>query len=285
MRGNLLSGLFVLALWGVAAGAFAGPLSGARGGESKAEREAMRGAGARALSRKSTSDGFPWRGRLKNGVVLAESPYVAYTGEYRAGGHFYGTWELVQLLERAAYRVAKKHPGSKLYVGELSKERGGTISGHGSHQNGRDVDLAFYMLDAGGEQVVPYAFANFDGNGKARAPNKGLRFDDAKNWDLIAKLVTDGDARVQYIFVADPIKRRILAEGERRGAAPSVLRRAREVMVQPATGHPHRNHFHVRIYCPPDDRPSCKDRAPFHPWYPGEAPTVASDETQLASNP
>ena len=259
----------------------ASPLSA----ESKTDREALRGQGARLLPRKSASTGYPWKGRLKDGVRLEESKYIGITGEYRAGGHFYGTWELVQLLERAAFRVAKKHPGSKLYVGELSKQRGGAISGHGSHQNGRDVDLAFYMLDAKGQQVVPYAFANFDGNGFARAPNKGLRFDDAKNWDLVARLVTDGDARVQYIFVADPIKRRILAEGERRGASPSVLRRAREVMVQPAKGHPHRNHFHVRIYCPPDDRPTCRDRAPFHPWYPGELPEQGGARTELAANP
>ncbi|MCX7809148.1 MAG: hypothetical protein N2515_11135, partial [Deltaproteobacteria bacterium] len=47
-----------------------------------------------------------------------------------------------------------------------------------------------------------------------------------------------------------------------------VIERAQSVMVQPSHGHPHRNHFHVRIYCAPDDRPFCQDSAPFHPWYP-----------------
>jgi len=43
------------------------------------------------------------------------------------------------------------------------------------------------------------------------------------------------------------------------------------VMSQPRH-HPHRNHFHVRIYCNPHERPGCRDRAPFHSWYPGRPP-------------
>jgi hypothetical protein len=38
-------------------------------------------------------------------------------------------------------------------------------------------------------------------------------------------------------------------------------------MVQPKRGHKHANHFHVRIYCPADDRPHCRDSAPYWPWY------------------
>lgn len=235
-------------------------------------RDEGRGPGARSLSRKSASAGYPWQGRLKNGVKVTESEYLRYTGEYAKGGNFYGTWELVQLLERAAYRVWRKHPGAKLSIGELSASRGGMIGGHNSHRNGRDADIAFYMLDAAGKPVSPFGFATFDANGMARAPNAGLRFDDARNWELVSRLVTDGEARVQYLFVANALKERLLREGAKRGASTSVLARAREVMVQPKGTNPHRNHFHVRIYCPPGDRPSCRDRAPFHAWYPGTPP-------------
>ena len=237
-------------------------------GETRAERERYRGPGARALPRSSRSLGLPWRGRLRNGVKLEESTYVRYTGEYAPRGNFWGTWELVQLLERAAYRVSRRVPGAKLSVGELSAQEGGDIADHGSHENGRDADIAFYMLDGRGRPVEPFAFADFGADGMARAPNEGLRFDDARNWELVAKLVADGDARVQFIFVASDIERRLLAEGARRGAPGVVLSRAEAVMVQPS-GHPHRNHFHVRIYCSPSDRPACRDVAPFHPWYPG----------------
>ena len=54
-----------------------------------------------------------------------------------------------------------------------------------------------------------------------------LRFDDARNWELIGKLVADGDARVQHIFVSNALKRRLLREGRRRGAPASVLNSTR----------------------------------------------------------
>ncbi len=108
-----------------------------------------------------------------------------------------------------------------------------------------------------------------------RGANAGLRFDDRRNYELVAKLVTDGDARVQYIFVANTLKRRLLAEAERRHAPRVIVERMEQVLIQPAGGNPHRNHFHVRIYCPPADRPACQDRPPFHAWYPGRPPIPA----------
>ena len=177
---------------------------------------------------------------------------------------------------RAADRVATRVPGARLSVGELSGPRGGRIDGHRSHQNGRDVDIAFYMLDAAGRPYDPYGFAAFDRHGHGLTPNESLTFDDRRNYELLARLVSDPDARVQYVFVADTLKNRILREARRRRASERVLTRLEAVMVQPSHGHPHRNHFHVRIYCPPADRPRCEDREPFHAWYPGEPPVIAA---------
>src|SRR5690606_23916438 len=98
------------------------------------------GPGVPELSRKSRSIGYPFDGRLEHGVLLRETPFVRYTPEYARDGRFYGTWELVQLLHRAAHRVATRVPGARLSVGELSKQGGGRVPGHHSHQNGRDVD-------------------------------------------------------------------------------------------------------------------------------------------------
>ena len=78
----------------------------------------------------------------------------------------------------------------------------------------------------------------------------------------------DPEARVQYVFVAHGIEQRLVAEGRRRGFSPSVIDRAARVMVQPAGNHPHRNHFHVRIYCSLASGETCRDRAPFHAWAP-----------------
>lgn len=226
----------------------------------------------RARAPQSRSVGLPWDGRLRDAAQLAESDFVHRAGEYAPGGNFWATQELVQLIERAARVVQRRVPGARLTVGELSKRSGGDLDGHGSHENGRDVDIAFYMLDGAGQPYVPFAFAEFDAQGRGKAPNEGLRFDDTRNWELVARLVADPDARVQYIFVGSALRARLLAEGRRRGATRSVLARAESVLVQPARGHPHRNHFHVRIFCDPSDRPQCVDRSPFWPWYPGIAP-------------
>lgn len=228
----------------------------------------------RATTPPSQSIGMPFRGSLRHGVLLAESEHLRYAGEYAPGGHFYGTDELVNLLQRASAYVARRVPGARLSIGELSGAHGGLIPGHLSHRNGRDVDISFYMLNAAGDPYDPFAFANFDRNGHGLAPNESLRFDDIRNWELISRLVTDPDARVQYIFVARTLRARLLATAQRRHASPRAIHRAEVVLMQPTHGHPHRNHFHVRIYCAPADRPACEDREPFHAWYPGTPPSA-----------
>lgn len=247
---------------------------GAAGASTGRSGRASAGRPRRGRRPNSTSIGLAFHGRLQRGVLLEESANVRYAGEYRAGGNFFGTAELVALIEAAAAHVARRLPGARLSVGELSRRTGGALSGHRSHQNGRDVDIAFYMRDGRGRPYAPFAFASFDRNGHGLAPNEGLVFDDERNWELIARLVSDADARVQFVFVAETLKQRLLRAGRRRRAPGRVLARAEAVMVQPTHGHPHRNHFHVRIYCPPGDRPRCEDREPFHAWYPGSPPTA-----------
>jgi len=220
---------------------------------------------------RSRSVGLPWRGRLQRGVRLRESSEIRFVTEYVPRGHQWATWQLVQLLERAAERVERRLPGARLAIGEMSSQHGGHIDGHRSHQSGRDVDVGFYMTDARGNPYDAYAFAEFGADGHGRGANRMLRFDDARNWELVGKLVADGDARVQHIFVSNALERRLLREGRRRRAPASVLARAARVMSQPGH-HAHANHFHVRVYCNPHERPRCEDRGPFHGWYPGRPP-------------
>ena len=224
---------------------------------------------------RSRSLDYVWDGRLQRGMRLNASHYVHHVGEYVRHGHFYGTWELVQLIERAARRGAFRLPGAKLSTGELSRQGGGAIGGHRSHRNGRDADIGFYMTGPDGQPRLAHRFIAFDRYGRGRPPYQSLRFDDARNWELIAKLVADADARVQYIFVEGGLRARLLAEGRRQGAPRSLLARAGAVLTVPDEGHPHDNHFHVRIYCSPSDRPRCRDRGPYWPWYPGPLPSPA----------
>jgi penicillin-insensitive murein endopeptidase len=227
---------------------------------------------------RSRSLGYPWQGQLLRGLRLRESRYIRYVPEYVPAGRFYGTWQLAQLIERAARRVAFRLPGARLSLGELSGKEGGDIGGHNSHESGRDADLGFFMTRADGKPYAGQSFVQFDAHGRALAPNGGLRFDDARNWELVAKLVDDSDARVQYIFVAHGIRQRLLHEAARRKAPADLVSRAAAVLVEPAHGNPHRSHFHVRIYCPPADRPSCLDVGPYWAWYPN-APMLPGEPT------
>ncbi len=43
----------------------------------------------------------------------------------------------------------------------------------------------------------------------------------------------------------------------------------------------HDNHFHVRIYCPVNDRSHCQDSAPYWPWYDGAPPGGHYEELPL----
>jgi penicillin-insensitive murein DD-endopeptidase len=74
------------------------------------------------------------------------------------------------------------------------------------------------------------------------------------------------------VFVAPSLRQLLLDEGRRLKAPQVMLERAARVMVRPSDKHPHDNHFHVRIYCGPNERPKCADAAPFWPWYPGVPP-------------
>lgn len=237
-----------------------------------------------APRKRGQSMNFPWDGQLVRGKKLRESRYIRHMPDCTANGHFFGTTPLVQMIERASKRVAQRYPGAKLSVGELSSAKGGDIGGHNSHESGRDADIGFYIKRDGQPYNGAREFVPFDGMGRGIGVYNDLRFDDARNWELISRLVTDPDARVQYIFVARPIRARLLREAVRRKASATVIDRAETVLVQPARGNPHRSHFHVRVYCALSDRPMCRDVAPFWAWYPAPIPVPVRSVHEAAES-
>src|SRR5690606_16018226 len=61
-------------------------------------------------------------------------------------GLAWGTQETVDALAHAIDAVAAKFPGTpKAFVGDISRQRGGHVPPHISHQSGRDVDLGYYL--------------------------------------------------------------------------------------------------------------------------------------------
>jgi penicillin-insensitive murein endopeptidase len=203
----------------------------------------------------SRSVGAPNKGKLENGVRVETSAYVRILGAYASGDVRYGTRELVDAIDRAARDVHKRYPDAVLGVGQLSKKGGGNIERHHSHESGRDADLGFYLVDALGRPVQRESFLAIRENGVAGS-DASVRFDDGRNWTLVASLVTDPHAHVTHVFVANHLRTRLLAYGAKIGAAPAVRQRVADLLMQPKHALPHDDHFHVRVGCPANS-PEC----------------------------
>lgn len=261
--------VFVSALFAVAAVAAVGrasPDASDDGASSPAARAADTGSASRSY-------GWPWRGRLYRGTKLEPSEHLRFDEGDVDDGNFWGTEELVALVERAVARVDELMPSPRLTVGELSERHGGNIVGHSSHENGRDVDLGFYFRGLDEQPVEPSGFVNigFSGRGKLD-DDRVVEFDLRRNWLLVESLIRDRETHVQHVFVWNGIRRQLLEEAKRQSVSQAMLYKAERIIMAPHSRHPHRNHFHVRIFCSADDVPRCKDKGPYWDWLPENHP-------------
>ena len=195
------------------------------------------------------SVGSPTAGHLIGGAHLALAPYLRVYPVYANSDVRYGVDGLVGLVDRAAKNVRKQFPDAVLSVGHLSRQGGGELERHASHESGRDADVGFYVKNATGKPVLADHMVPFVGDGTAPSW-PGAHFDDARNWALVSSIVGDGHAHVTHIFVATPIRERLLAYATKIGASPMIRSRAAEVLAQPRGSLPHDDHFHIRIACP-----------------------------------
>jgi penicillin-insensitive murein endopeptidase len=202
-----------------------------------------------AALRFGRSLGSPTEGHLVGGMHVEETAAVRIVPADTAGDVRWGLEPLVMMLDRAARQVRRQYPQVVLSVGHLSREGGGEIDQSRSHESGRDADVGFYVRTATGKQLFESHFVPFRADGTA-ASWPGAYFDDAKNWALVAAMLTDPEARVTHVFVAAPLRARLLTYAEKSGVAPALRLHAAEIMQQPHGTLPHDDHFHVRIGCP-----------------------------------
>jgi hypothetical protein len=180
----------------------------------------------------SASVGTPTRGSLIDGVELTPGDGIELAGDYH-----WGTDSVVRSIERAVREVRRCHPGSPdLYVGDISREQGGWLRPHRSHQAGLDADIGFYYLG-------PASWYE-------RATAKNL--DVVRTWALWRALVDGGN--VDMIFVDRSIQDLVKAylaklpaseqppEGffEKSKQSPAIVRHV----------WGHATHFHVRFLDP-----------------------------------
>jgi penicillin-insensitive murein endopeptidase len=216
----------------------------------------------------SRSVGWVYRGHLEGGEFLETSAHIHHVERFVENRRFFGTPSLVGLLERAAASVTQQHGPARLNVGELSQEGGGDVIGHRSHENGRDVDVGFYLVDDEGDSVEPDRFVRVGSSGRGGDGEQRLTFDTARNWAFIEALVTDEHTAVQMVFISARIRRRLVRWARAQRVDPEIVERAEWTMVPPHGVARHDDHFHVRVYCDPDQREVCSDRGPYWQWVP-----------------
>jgi penicillin-insensitive murein endopeptidase len=168
----------------------------------------------------------------------------------------FGHPALVLMLHRTAKQIAHQSPGSVLLVGDLSREFGGPLSGHRSHQSGRDADVGFFVTDARGRPINSRRLVVFDAAGKAR-DGSGVRFDDYRNWLLVQLWLEDDRAELEHVFVASHLRKRLLDFARARPAFRKYVADAAQFLRQPSNGLPHDDHFHIRIACPEAQHELC----------------------------
>jgi penicillin-insensitive murein DD-endopeptidase len=194
--------------------------------------------------------GSPTEGHLVGGAHLDAGPHLRIVPVYVNGDARWGLEPLVGMIDRAARTIHKQYPDAVLSLGHLSRPGGGEIDRHASHESGRDADVGFYVRNQQGKTIYADHFVAFKADGTAPTW-PGAQFDDAKNWALVSAFVSDSHARVSHIFVAAPLRARLLSYAEKIGVPPAIRTRAAELMAQPRGSLPHDDHFHVRISCPP----------------------------------
>jgi penicillin-insensitive murein endopeptidase len=213
----------------------------------------------------SVSIGKASHGYLLDGARLPDRGEGFTTREvWRARDNRYGTDELIDLVVGVARRLHQEVPGIQLVIADLSGRGGGERHAfHRSHQSGRDADVLYYLRDASGQPFEPDAMHVFDAAGRAR-DGSGLTVDVPRTWLLVKELITAPEAPVQFIFLYEPLSRRLLEHPAKTGEPEALIARARRTLKQPGDSARHDDHMHVRVYCSGADRAyGCIDLGPM----------------------
>ena len=204
------------------------------------------------LSPPSEIEGFYTKGRIIHATGLPDSG-PGFLHLFRPRDRGWGSSKLVALLEGSAHFVQEEFPESGvLQIGDTSARSGGYVSGHSSHQNGLDADIAFLRTDLdtqdpGAVDGFTQDFLQSDG---ALSPI----FDLARNYALVRWWSDTGV--LNRIFVDAKIKAAFCARAEEEGLDLEKQDFLRRLRPWPH----HSDHLHVRIQCP-SESPKCVAQA------------------------
>lgn len=154
----------------------------------------------------------------------------------------FGTYELIELIRQVGDKFDQSYPGQEIHIGDLSKQRGGTIREsdgtrvHSSHRNGLDVDINLLYTDCRGTDSWH---------------NPACPQDTKKNLELLRSFIRSGPHRdesiVDSIYVSDEF---VINACHLIDASQATKDRYAEVLPYLHARDEHKTHFHLRITCP-----------------------------------
>ncbi|MBK8260645.1 MAG: penicillin-insensitive murein endopeptidase [Nannocystis sp.] len=213
---------------------------GGRGGAGRFEAPIVRG----------QSVGRPNHGKLVNGVQMP-----AGKGYYlRRSARAWAAEHTVAYVRHAIEVTRQRHPRlHKLAIGDLSRESGGALPGHRSHQSGRDVDLGLFYKKKPSE--YPRVFV----------PAGPRSMNVAATWTLVEALLAtrSSPGGVEHLFLDYELQRLLYEHARRQGASAESLaelfqyphgREKGGTVIQHVPAH--HDHIHARFKCPAGD-PGC----------------------------
>ena len=194
----------------------------------------------------SNAVGFYSDGSIEKAGTLPDSG-PGFLKIFRLRTRAYGTETLVRTISLAASAWRAEFPvGDRVQVGDITDSNGGYVSGHASHQNGLDVDVAYLQTD----RIERDPNTNGPNGSNVNFVNSGKlssNFDLPRNWAILRNLVQRGN--VGRIFVDGVIKNAFCKNAASMNPTLSATWRT-EVLRRLRPYPNHANHFHMRLKCP-----------------------------------
>jgi LysM repeat protein len=193
------------------------------------------------------SRGRPSHGWLHQATQLPQSSHYFRRRVER-------TWAAAHVIDHTLNAVHEAHAAipklHRLAIGDLSDHDGGPISGHASHQSGRDIDIGLFYRRVPAGYPEEFIEANED------------NFDATATWALLEPLVrTAGKAGgVEKVFLDYELQRSLYAAARADGWSKAKLVDVFQYPDGPYAKHglvrhepKHADHMHVRFACVADD--------------------------------
>lgn len=196
---------------------------------------------------RSQAVGRPQHGRLVNGEQMKDVPGA----HFRRPLYTWGTNETVRALKAAIAEVRRKHKHAHdLVIGDLSRENGGFLAPHKSHQSGLDADIGFYFKN----QPKEGPRVNLSAMSSA--------LDHELTWTLITALAGPNEeaSNVEYMFIGYGVQEKLYKWAQKQGVPQKKLdwlfqyprgSRSMNGLIRHEPGHD--NHIHIRFKCPRGD--------------------------------